>query len=142
LIVLPGRNFARFMLTMFILFCLIFRTAYQGVQLRLLEKTLNGKKKFTQLKEIVVSDHAGFKFFNEALMFKPIDRIVGQLVESGIAKRIVEQEATQTNQESSDAPVALSMHHLKIWFPVAIFMLVVALVAFIGELFVTCLTCK
>jgi hypothetical protein len=30
--ILPGRNFSRFLLMLFILFCLIIRTAYQGVQ--------------------------------------------------------------------------------------------------------------
>jgi hypothetical protein len=30
--ILPGRNFSRFLLMLFILFCLVIRTAYQGVQ--------------------------------------------------------------------------------------------------------------
>jgi hypothetical protein len=38
LIVLPARNFARFNLILYILFCLIIRTAYQGVQFELMLK--------------------------------------------------------------------------------------------------------
>ena len=33
---LPTRNFSRFILMLFIIFCLIFRTAYQGVQFEML----------------------------------------------------------------------------------------------------------
>lgn len=36
--ILPGRNFARYLLMMFILFCLIIRTGYQSVQFELLFK--------------------------------------------------------------------------------------------------------
>lgn len=34
--VLPGRNFARYLLMLFILFCLVIRTGYQGVQFELI----------------------------------------------------------------------------------------------------------
>jgi hypothetical protein len=104
--------------------------------LRFLEKSLNGIKKFKQLKEIVMSDYSGFKFMNNEFMFKPVDRIVGQLYESGIAQRIVEQESALIYKGISEKPVALSMHHLENWFYICIFMLVVALVVFIGELVV------
>jgi hypothetical protein len=36
LFILPGRNFARFNLMMYILFCLVIRTAYQGVQFNMM----------------------------------------------------------------------------------------------------------
>jgi hypothetical protein len=35
---LPGRNFARYCLMLFILFCLVMRTAYQGMQFDLMLK--------------------------------------------------------------------------------------------------------
>jgi len=41
-IVLPGRNFARFILILFILWCLIIRTAYQGILYELLKS--DGRK--------------------------------------------------------------------------------------------------
>lgn len=34
--ILPGRNFSRYLLTLFVLFCLIIRTCYQGVQFELI----------------------------------------------------------------------------------------------------------
>lgn len=34
--ILPGRNFARYLLMMFVLFCLVIRTGYQGVQFELI----------------------------------------------------------------------------------------------------------
>lgn len=36
--ILPGRNFARYLLMMFVLFCLIIRTGYHGVQFELIYK--------------------------------------------------------------------------------------------------------
>jgi hypothetical protein len=43
LFILPGRNFARFNLMMFILFCLVIRTAYQGVQFTMMVKEMRPK---------------------------------------------------------------------------------------------------
>lgn len=40
MIILPGRNFARYLLTLFILFCLVIRTAYQGKQFEFLQKEM------------------------------------------------------------------------------------------------------
>lgn len=39
--VLPGRNFARFILVLYIFFCLIFRTVYQGKHYEFLFKVMN-----------------------------------------------------------------------------------------------------
>jgi hypothetical protein len=36
--VLPGRNFARYHLTIYILFCMVIRTAYQGIQYNIMLK--------------------------------------------------------------------------------------------------------
>lgn len=38
--VLPGRNFARYILTMFILLCLVMRTAYQGKMFEFIQKEM------------------------------------------------------------------------------------------------------
>lgn len=40
MIALPGRNFARYLLANFILFCLVIRTAYQGMQFEFLQKDM------------------------------------------------------------------------------------------------------
>jgi hypothetical protein len=44
--ILPARNFARFILMMFIIFCLIIRTGYQGVQFDLIFKVSTSSMKF------------------------------------------------------------------------------------------------
>ncbi len=41
--ILPGRNFARFNLMVFILFSLVVRTAYQGVQFDMMLKEMRPK---------------------------------------------------------------------------------------------------
>jgi hypothetical protein len=38
--VLPGRNFARFILMLYLLFCLVLRTAYQGKQFEFMGKEM------------------------------------------------------------------------------------------------------
>lgn len=38
--VLPGRNFARYLLMCFMLFCLVVRTAYQGKQYEFMQKIM------------------------------------------------------------------------------------------------------
>jgi hypothetical protein len=43
LFILPGRNFARFNLMLFILFCLVIRTGYQGVQFDIMLKEMRPK---------------------------------------------------------------------------------------------------
>lgn len=40
MIVLPGRNFARYMLMIYILFCMIIRVAYQAKQFEFLQKEM------------------------------------------------------------------------------------------------------
>jgi hypothetical protein len=48
--VLPSRSFARFILMMFIIFCLIIRTGYQGVQFNLMYKVSYEEQGFQNLK--------------------------------------------------------------------------------------------
>ena len=49
---MPGRNFARFNLMMYILFCLVIRTAYQGVQFDLMLKEVM-RKDFQTIDELL-----------------------------------------------------------------------------------------
>lgn len=48
--ILPGRNFSRYMLMIFILFCLIIRTGYQGVQFEMIYMVRYTEFKFKLLK--------------------------------------------------------------------------------------------
>ena len=40
MVVLPGRNFARFVLMLYIMMCLVMRTAYQGKQFEFITKEM------------------------------------------------------------------------------------------------------
>lgn len=51
-IVLPGRNFARFLVMLFILYCLIIRTAYQGKMFELMQQDIR-KPAASSLEEMV-----------------------------------------------------------------------------------------
>jgi hypothetical protein len=104
--------------------------------LNYLEKSLNGTKKFTVLKEIVMSDYLGFKYYNNDFMLKPISRIIGQLYESGIAQRIVDNEAALNYEETSTDPVPLSWKHLGIWFYISLGLLIPAVLVFFVEQYV------
>jgi hypothetical protein len=52
LTVLPGRNFARFLVVLFIMFCMLLRTAYQGMQFEFMLKDMRPKNVET-LKELM-----------------------------------------------------------------------------------------
>jgi hypothetical protein len=65
LFTLPARNFARFNLMMFILFCLIIRTAYQGVQFNMM----------FEVRSICVHVERGFNFDLQDLRPKDIQTI-------------------------------------------------------------------
>lgn len=39
-VVLPGRNFARFLLATYLLFCIVVRSAYQGKQFEFIQKNM------------------------------------------------------------------------------------------------------
>jgi len=60
--VLPGRNFARFILMLFIIWCLIIRTAYQGVLFEFLRS--DGRKQYNPNLEDLVAQNAKV-YYNE-----------------------------------------------------------------------------
>lgn len=59
--VLPGRNFARFILMNFILFCLIMRMAYQGMMFEMLQKDM--KKPDLATIEELIENNFTFLFY-------------------------------------------------------------------------------
>jgi hypothetical protein len=85
------------------------------------------------LKEIVLSDYLGFKFPSNDFMFEPVNRIITQLHESGIAKKIVDDEAAVKYQEKQAEPMPLSLHHFENWFALWGFILVFSVAAFSCE---------
>jgi len=67
-VVLPGRNFARFLLTLFIIWSLIIRTGYQGVMFEHLQ-TDNRKPEMKEIRELVNRSFTYFVFYeHESLL--------------------------------------------------------------------------
>jgi hypothetical protein len=104
--------------------------------LSFMEKSLNGSKKFSVLREIFLSDHLGFRFPNNDFMFKSFNRIITQLHESGISDWIVKNESFINFPKARNDPVVLTMRHLGVWFYLCVFMLTVATFAFFSEFLV------
>jgi hypothetical protein len=102
-------------------------------QLTFMEKSLDGSVKFTVLKEKIMSDYLAFTFFNSDYLLKPVNRIISQLYESGIAQRIIDKESSVKYQETTFEPSKLSLDHLGVWFYACAFMLLVAASAFVIE---------
>jgi len=66
--VLPGRNFARFLLMLFIIWCLIMRTAYQGVMFEFL--TGDGRKPEVKSMEEMIERNFTLTFEDQFLKFE------------------------------------------------------------------------
>jgi hypothetical protein len=104
--------------------------------LSFMEKSLNGTKKFSVLREIFLSDHLGFRLPNNDFMFKTLNRIITRLHESGISDLIVKNESFVRFPKASNEPVVLTLRHLGVWFYLCVFMLTVAVIAFFSEVLV------
>jgi hypothetical protein len=73
--------------------------------------------KYKLLKEKLISDHLSFLLQDKKnLLFNMFDRKLTQLVESGIAKKIVENFTAIKPTEEDHEPKQLTMDHLGIWF--------------------------
>jgi hypothetical protein len=99
-----------------------------------LEKSLNGSKRFTKLQEIILSDHVGLMFSNLDFMLKPVNRIITQLLESGITDWIIKNETTIKYKEKDDKAMPLTLHHLWFWFSICGSMLTAAFCLLSGEI--------
>lgn len=81
---LPGRNFARFLLMLYILFCLVIRTAYQGKQFEFLQKDMRPADVET-IDEMIEKnftfhvENGSSKSFKEMDFFKRFRSIFGTL---------------------------------------------------------------
>jgi hypothetical protein len=102
--------------------------------LTFIEKSLNGSKKFMKLEKSILSDHLALRFRNNDFLYGAVNRIVTQLLESGITDWIVKKESSITYQEPSKDPVVITMDHLGIWFYLLAFLMVIAVVVFAFEL--------
>lgn len=69
---LPGRNFARYLLMMFILFCLIIRTAYQGKMFEFLQQEMR-KPEVKSVEEMIANNFTFLTYDHNVEMFEPMD---------------------------------------------------------------------
>jgi hypothetical protein len=102
--------------------------------LTFVEKSLNGSQKFKKLQKAIMSDHLGMRFRNNDFLYEAVNRIVTQLLESGITNWIVNKEASIKYQEPRNDPVVITMDHLGIWFYLLAILLMFSLVALVFEL--------
>lgn len=72
MIILPGRNFSRFLLTLYILFCLIIRTAYQGKQFEFLQKDMRPANVET-IDEMIARNFTFFFEVEQEISYKEMD---------------------------------------------------------------------
>lgn len=69
--VLLGRNFARFLLMLYILFCMIIRTAYQGKQFEFLQNEMRP----ADVKTISEMISRNFSFYTFEMYAHPLKRM-------------------------------------------------------------------
>lgn len=97
--------------------------------------------KYTILEEKIISDHYGFLFMVNEFMFDAFNRKIVQLVESGVADRIVNSYSVKLNKtEDKHGPVVLTLDHLGIWFIICLGFLTFAMISLVLELSVNFLT--
>lgn len=59
--VLPGKNFSRFLLMLFLMFCLIIRTAWQGKMFELMQKDMT-KREIQSIEELIEKNFTFYMF--------------------------------------------------------------------------------
>jgi hypothetical protein len=94
----------------------------------------NLSTQFIVLKEKVISDSYGLLFELNNYLYDAYNEVIVRLNESGITQYIVDSFKTKQKKANND-PVPLSIHHLLIWFEIWISVLLIAIVAFLFEVF-------
>jgi hypothetical protein len=101
--------------------------------LSVLVKAAKGNVQFTKLNERIISNYWGLSFDSTSFIYKAFDRKICQLVESGIAEKIVSEFVSYRSEEVVDEPVVLTLSHLEYWFFAWAALLALALVCFVVE---------
>lgn len=103
--------------------------------LTFLEKSLNGSKKFTKLREIFLSDYLGFQFLSSDFFLIKFDQIITQLLESGISEYLFRNEATvKHGQEVDEEAVVLESDQFTIWFYFIALLFTISIFIFLLEI--------
>lgn len=96
-------------------------------------KSSDGKFKYLKLKERIVSDHISYIFERNYFMFEAYNRKILQLVESGIAAKIIQGYNQKTGELAEDGPAVLTLEHLSVGFEIWLLFLLVSSVCFLFE---------
>lgn len=75
-----------------------------------------GQNDYTSLEETVITDHAAFFLPRKSFMVEPFNRKVMQLVEAGIAEKIVKSYDKHFGVEEPDDHIVLTLGHLGFGF--------------------------
>lgn len=91
---------------------------FNSLSLDDLNRMTEGKIKFTELNEKIVTTFWRFEFEPNHFMFKAFNRKLVQLVESGIADVIVKNHmyGSKNGEETHVERPALTLQHLAVWF--------------------------
>ena len=99
-----------------------------------LAKSTDGDFNYKVMEEKIISDHLSFMMEDRTnFLHKIFDRKMQQLVEGGIAKKIVNDASRIKLKKSDSGPNILTLHHVKIWFIIWLYGLLVAFLAIVVE---------
>jgi hypothetical protein len=86
-------------------------------KLKMLTKKSKSIMSHKIMKQRVISDHLSFLVQDKYnFLFKRFDEKLSQLVESGIAKKIVDDYTAVRYREEEQEPKRLTLDHLGLWF--------------------------
>ena len=106
-----------------------------------------GKVSWAVLDEKIISDHIGLGMRGDNPLYEAINTKISQLVESGIASRIIEYERKQSlikilsqssHKSESNDKVQLTLYHLGTWFYVLLLFSAFSFLVFITEFLIGC----
>jgi hypothetical protein len=95
-----------------------------------IEYMKEGNPTFVVLKDKIISDCMSFETTANFYLFNAFNEKITQMVESGIMEWVLRQKASKPEESE---PVELSLDHLSIWFKLWAGFLLIASVAFVGE---------
>ena len=99
-----------------------------------LAKAFGGVFKHKIMKEKIISDHMSFMMEDRSNIFhKLFDRKMQQLVEAGIASKIIKDSTKVNFVDDSGQPEILTFNHIEIWITIWFLGVSVSVFAFLVE---------
>lgn len=107
-----------------------------SIHITSLTKSRGGIFKYKIMREKIISDYLSLMMVDPNNTLRTaFDQKMQQLVEAGIASKIV-NDATKLNlQIGAEGPEILTLNHLEVWFIIWLYGLLVAFLVFIAEFF-------